>query len=339
VRIGLVATIAAAIALLPGLAAPGPAVAGCGGVRTGEPQRHKGAGLPPLAIGDSTMLLALPNLTRRGFAVNAHGCRQFPEARALLARLARAHRLPHLVVVALGADGSVTAGDVQATLRILGPGRTLVLVTPRELGGGSGSDAALVRAAARRHAARVELLDWVAESAGHGGWFQPDGLHLTFAGAAAFARVLARVLPLAVPQPSRIILTADSATERRVRIAPLPRWHVLRRALHTGIVRTPGRCGYRITFTATTSPASQGTALPAGAAIGHSGKTVGGGTWLTWRVLGTPLIGGAWATPPAPDGTVAVLAAQGVVAAGCPIELARRAQSALATVLRGARPL
>jgi hypothetical protein len=331
--------VVAATAMLLGLAAPAPAVAGCGGVRTGEPPRHKGAGLPPIAIGDSTMLLALPNLTRRGFTVNAHGCRQFPEARALLARLARAHRLPHLVVVALGADGSVTAADVRATLRILGAGRMLVLVTPRELGGGSGSDAAIVRDAARSHAARVEVLDWVAESAGHGGWFQPDGLHLTFTGAAAFARVLARALPLAAAQPSPLVLTADSATGRRVRITLLPRWRVLRRALHTGIVRTPGRCGYRITFTAATTPATQGTALPPGAAIGHSGKTPGAGTWLTWRVLGTPLIGGAWVTPPAPDGSVAVIAAHGVVAADCPIDLARRAQTALATVLRRARPV
>jgi hypothetical protein len=331
--------VAAATAMLLGIAAPAPAVAGCGGVRTGEPPHRKGASLPPLAIGDSTMLLALPNLTRRGFAVNAHGCRQFPEARALLARLGRAHRLPHLVVVALGADGSVTSGDVQATLRILGNGRTLVLVTPRELGGGSGSDAALVRDAGRSHAARVEVLDWVAESAGHGGWFQPDGLHLTFTGAAAFARVLARALPLAVPQPAAIVLTADSATQRRIRVTPLPRWRVLRRALHTGIVRTPGRCGYRITFTATTIPAPQAPVPPAGTAIGHSGTTAGAGTWLTWRELGTPLIAGAWLTEPAPDGSVAVLAATGVVAAGCPLDLARRAQSALAAVLRGARPL
>ncbi len=327
----------ATVALL-GLAVPSPATAGCGGVRTGE-ARHHAAGRAPLAIGDSTMLLALPDLTKRGFSVNAHGCRQFPEARALLARLAHAHRLPHLVVVALGADGSVTKADISATLRILGPGRTLVLVTPRELGGGSGADAVTVRDAARSHAARVELLDWVAESAGHGGWFQPDGLHLTFTGAAAFARVLARVLPLAVPQPSRIVLTADRTTDRRVRIAPLPRWHVLRRALHTGVIRTPGRCGYRITFTATTSPAPQATILPPGAAIGHSATTPGAGTWVTWRQLGTPLIGGAWVTPPAPDGTVAVIAADGVAAADCPIGLARRAQSALATVLRRARPL
>jgi hypothetical protein len=145
------------------------------------------------------MLLALPNLAAAGFQVNAHGCRQFPEALDLLRRLAHGRILPQLVVIALGADGSVTAGDIRRSLAILGPRRILGLVTPRELGGGSGADAATVRAAGRASPGRVRVLDWVALAAGHGDWFQPDGLHLTFPGAAAFARLLGRALPLAPP--------------------------------------------------------------------------------------------------------------------------------------------
>ena len=34
------------------------------------------------------------------------------------------------------------------------------------------------------------MLDWVRFSNGHPAWFQPDGLHLTFDGAAALARLL-----------------------------------------------------------------------------------------------------------------------------------------------------
>ncbi len=44
--------------------------AGCGGVEIASP-KHKVAPRPPLAIGDSSMLLALPALARVGYKVNA----------------------------------------------------------------------------------------------------------------------------------------------------------------------------------------------------------------------------------------------------------------------------
>jgi hypothetical protein len=168
--------------------------------------QHWHDSLPPLAIGDSTMLLALPGLARDGFDVNAHGCRQYPEALALLAELARAGRLPHLVVIALGANGAIEPGEIAQALRTLGPGRVLVLLTPRELGGGSGSDAQLVRAESRRHGENLVALDWVTYSAAHPQWFEPDGLHVNPTGAAAMSRLIATVLPLAkvppaVPEP------------------------------------------------------------------------------------------------------------------------------------------
>ncbi|HEY5197232.1 MAG TPA: hypothetical protein VIJ51_09420, partial [Solirubrobacteraceae bacterium] len=155
-----------------------------------KPSKRPRTYLPPLAIGDSTMIFALPSLAAEGYDANARGCRQFPEAIALLSSLRHAHTLPHLVVIALGANGSVTDPYVREALAVLGHARQLVLVTPREAGGGSGSDAVTVRAQARRHPGRVRVLDWVAYSAGHAAWFQPDRLHLTFAGARAFAALL-----------------------------------------------------------------------------------------------------------------------------------------------------
>jgi hypothetical protein len=77
----------------------------------------------------------------------------------------------------------------------------LGLVTPWELGGYAGSDAQNVRDAARAYKKRVVLLDWVRYSRGHGSWFQPDGCHLTFSGARAFARLFRHALPFAQPPP------------------------------------------------------------------------------------------------------------------------------------------
>ena len=171
--------------------------AGCGGVETASP-KHKVAPRPPLAVGDSSMLLALPALARVGYKVNARGCRQFAEGLRLLRDTRRRHHeLPHLVVLALGADASVTAGEIQQAKKILGP----------EAQAGSRH-----AARARRRAVERRERDPQRGSAGSGAgqgarlgplqrrshnWFQPDGLHLTFTGAKAFARLLKKLVPLA----------------------------------------------------------------------------------------------------------------------------------------------
>ncbi|MDO8212365.1 hypothetical protein [Conexibacter sp. CPCC 206217] len=175
--------------------AAAPAFADCGSVHEYPARKDIGPGLAPLAIGDSAMLLALPDLARAGFDANAHGCRDMHEGLALLRARAAAGALPDVVVIALGANASIDARQVSAALHRLGRTRRLVLVTPRELGGWSGEDARTVRAFGKRLPRRVGVLDWVAHSRGHTSWFQPDGLHLTFDGARAFTKLLARALP------------------------------------------------------------------------------------------------------------------------------------------------
>ena len=146
------------------------------------------------------MLLALDPLADEGYRVNARGCRQYPEGLALIRDLRHRDKLPRLVVVALGSNGTVSKANIHDALDIVGKKRTLGLVTPRESGGGAGPDAALVRSEAHKHENRVELLDWVDYSAGHSAWFQPDGLHLTFEGADAMAQLFAKALkPLPPP--------------------------------------------------------------------------------------------------------------------------------------------
>ena len=194
---------AALIVVLAVLTLPGHARADCGGPETAEPSHHVRGELPPLVIGDSTMLLSLDQLAREGYDAEAQGCRQFPAALALLSARKTQGTLPHMVVIALGANGSVTPNDVGVALGLLCCTRLLVLVTPRELGGGSGSDAIVERQEAKRYRGRMLLLDWVQYSEGHPEWFQPDGLHLTIPGATAFAALLARALPYAQPKLKR----------------------------------------------------------------------------------------------------------------------------------------
>jgi hypothetical protein len=190
-----------ALALVVFAAMAAPAAAACGGVQDYKPTKRTTKGKPPLAIGDSVMLLALPDLAKRGFEANAHGCRGFQEGLRLLRN--RGEHLPRMVVIALGADFSITEGEIRRALRILGPKRLLVLVTPVELGGYGGRDARIVRQAGQRWKKHVLVLDWVKHSRGHSNWFQPDGTHLTFKGAREFAKLIAQALPYAAGPGSR----------------------------------------------------------------------------------------------------------------------------------------
>jgi hypothetical protein len=182
----------AAAALLFG-AGPEVAVAACGGVKYAPPrhidQRHR----PPLAIGDSTMLLAVKPLARAGFEANARGCRPVYEGLDLLASRKRQRRLPKVVLMHLGLNAGITTRDIRRALRILGRRRILVLVTPR-----GGHDARIIRAAGRRWPRRVRVLDWVRVYQGHHEYFsEPHGLHLSQLGVRVFVRLCVKlVLPL-----------------------------------------------------------------------------------------------------------------------------------------------
>lgn len=145
-------------------------------------------GRAPLIIGDSTMIFAAPYLGRRGLEADAKGCRQFAEGMAILSRRARAGTLPRLSILALGANGAANSDAISRALEIVGSTRALGLVTPRN----SASTRAAMQRAARAHPDRVLLIDWVAYSGGHGGWFGGDGLHVNDIGARAFTALVAR---------------------------------------------------------------------------------------------------------------------------------------------------
>jgi hypothetical protein len=202
--VALVVTVCAACALLAAVAHLGSAQAACGGAyREIVRPPHRGV-LPPLAIGDSTLILSLPTLRHEGISADARGCRQYTAGLALLAGLRRQGRLTRVVIVALGANGPVTETNVDRALAILGTRRVLVMVTHWKPGHRGGNDTALIRREALRHPGRIVVLDWIVASTGHAGWFQRDGLHLTIPGAAAFGRFLERAISLTTPHPKRV---------------------------------------------------------------------------------------------------------------------------------------
>jgi hypothetical protein len=145
-------------------------------------------GVAPLEIGDSTSIFAAPILGHLGIEADAHGCRQVSQGLQILSSRRSAGTLPHVVILALGANGPITAPQVAGALSILGRGRVLAFVTARK----SAASNAEMRAAARAHDDRILLIDWDRFSGSHGSWFAGDGLHVTYTGASAYAHLIER---------------------------------------------------------------------------------------------------------------------------------------------------
>jgi hypothetical protein len=171
--------------VIAALGAPtAPAVACDAGTHDRASHKRPKHGPAPLFIGDSTGIFASPMLARRGIEADAHGCRQFAQG---VAMLAARRRLPDAVVLALGANGPVSPGDIARARRVIGSRRFLILVTPKN----SAATIATMRAAARRHPDTVLTLDWARHSAGRGSsWFGGDNLHVNFTGARAYTRFI-----------------------------------------------------------------------------------------------------------------------------------------------------
>src|SRR3954453_22294785 len=92
-------------------------------VQKARPAHVAHAPIAPLAIGDSTMIYAVPALGRDGFDVNARKCRPFAEGIEMLKERKGHPRLPQFVVLALGASSLLREIDVDRALQVLGPGR------------------------------------------------------------------------------------------------------------------------------------------------------------------------------------------------------------------------
>ena len=142
------------------------------------------------------MVVAVPYLAKLGFDANARVCRSWADGLAIIKQRKRAHRLPSLVVMALGANSWVRPVDVQRALALLGPHRTLALVTHRTWFGKPGPDTATIRRMAHRYPKRTVLLDWVRYASHHSNWFHSggydDGLHTNQLGSRKFASFIAR---------------------------------------------------------------------------------------------------------------------------------------------------
>jgi len=103
-----------------------------------DERRPQGPGTAPLptgdrivAVGDSVMLASAPQLQARfpGIAIDAAVSRQMRQATEIVAALDAAGRLREFVVLGLGTNGSIDPQTLHDVRRLLGPDRSLVLVS------------------------------------------------------------------------------------------------------------------------------------------------------------------------------------------------------------------
>jgi hypothetical protein len=206
-RQGLVAIVGLCVSLAcAGLAqGAGEPAYGCEGIHRGEAEVNPNPrGRPPIEIGDSTVILPIPNLSAVGYSVNARGCRGFKESIDVAAKLRAKHRLPHLVLINDYGNGGVNPDLIQEALDLLGRSRVLGLVTEynADTGHPPAPDTDVLFRARKQYPHRILVLDWVKYSRGHhkaepktGAWFLPDLFHPTYTGAEKYAQFLARALP------------------------------------------------------------------------------------------------------------------------------------------------
>ena len=217
IKAGIVG-VALALAVLcqaPRVFGAGEPAFGCGHVHTAEAQRNPygpNDGPPPIAIGDSTMLLPIPDLTRVGFDVNAKGCRGFKQSIWVARDLRNQDKLPKLILINAYGNGGVNDDLIKFALKVIGPKRTLVLVTAYDADTGAppAPETDVLVKAAKDHPDQIKLLDWVKYSLPHhkvepapGAWFLPDFFHPNFTGAPAYANFLAQVLPGGAPSAAK----------------------------------------------------------------------------------------------------------------------------------------
>jgi lysophospholipase L1-like esterase len=152
------------------------------------------APIPKLALGDSVMLGAAPQLKEQGFTVDAAENRQFSIGAETVATLQSQGRLGDVVVVHLGTNGTIGTDNMTRMMESLAGVPQVVLVTLDAPVEWVPANNALIIETAQAYP-NATLLDWaVLSDACPGECFYSDGFHLRPEGQAYYASLVAGAL-------------------------------------------------------------------------------------------------------------------------------------------------
>jgi hypothetical protein len=182
-----------------GPAASGSPASGC----PAAGRAPKISGRQVTAIGDSVMVASASALNSAlpGIYIDAAVGRTMANGLTVIRQLAASGELRHYVVVGLGTNGPVSAGQIRQLHHLIGSSRDLVLVnTYGPMSWESSVNKVLD--AADRHTAKVSLADWNAAATGHTGLLWPDGIHPQPSGAKVYAGVIVGAIQAVAPHPA-----------------------------------------------------------------------------------------------------------------------------------------
>jgi hypothetical protein len=143
------------------------------------------------AVGDSIMVASTPALQAAlpGIYIDAVVGRQFSTGLQVIADLKAQGQLRPIVVVGLGTNGSVTAGEISQLFAEIGPDRKLVLVNTFENRPWE-QEVNSILATAVSERSGVVLANWYTTIEHHTNLLWPDGIHPQPAGGVVYAKML-----------------------------------------------------------------------------------------------------------------------------------------------------
>jgi hypothetical protein len=147
------------------------------------------------AVGDSVMVASTPALQAvlPGIYIDAMVGRQFSTGLQVIASLKAQGLLRPVVVVGLGTNGTVTAGEISQLFAEIEPDRKLVLVNTFEDRSWEQEVNSILASAASQHPG-VVLANWYTTIEHRTDLLWPDGIHPQPSGCAVYARMLKAAL-------------------------------------------------------------------------------------------------------------------------------------------------
>ncbi|PGT20484.1 acyltransferase family protein [Bacillus cereus] len=147
------------------------------------------------AVGDSIMIDIAPYLknTFPNIRIDAEIGRQMSKAIPVVEQLKNEGNLGNHVIIGLGTNGAFTKEQLASLIKVIGDERKIILINTRVPRPWESLVNEKLKEAASAYK-NVVLVDWYAASAGNQAYFEPDGVHLTKAGAEAYAALVAKAV-------------------------------------------------------------------------------------------------------------------------------------------------
>jgi lysophospholipase L1-like esterase len=143
-----------------------------------------------LAIGDSVMLGAAPNLAEAGYIVDAAVSRQMIDYVPVLQGAAGRDQIPDVVVVHLGTNGRFSTDTMHAFFDALVSADLVVVLTVHADRGYTAHNNELIMTLPERYS-NVRIIDWNAlVDQCEGNCLYDDGIHLPPAGRRYYAQLI-----------------------------------------------------------------------------------------------------------------------------------------------------